>query len=48
MEKYYLKKEKIKLHNIAIANTSEPDYEMNRWILLEELKDLKWDEYLII
>ena len=48
MEKYDLKKEEIKLHNIVIANTSKPYYEMLRWILLEDLKDLKWNEYVVV
>ena len=48
MEKYDLKKENIKLHNIVIANTSEPDYEMARWLLLEDLKDLKWNGYIVV
>lgn len=48
MEKYDLKKEDIKLHNIIIANTSEPDYEMSRWLLLEGLPNLKYNEYVIV
>lgn len=48
MEKYDLKKEEIKIHNIVIANTSEPDYEMYRWILLGDLKDVEWNEYVVV
>ena len=48
MEKYDLKKEKVQLHNIAIATTSRPDYEMNRWLLLEDLKDLNYNEYVVV
>lgn len=48
MEKYNLKKDNIKLHNIVIANTSEPDYEMSRWLLLEDLEGLNYDEYVIV
>lgn len=48
MEKYDLKKENIKFHNIAIAVTTEPDYEMERWILLENLNDLKYNKYVVV
>lgn len=48
MEKYDLKKGNVKFYNIVIAITSEPDYEMERWLLLEDLKDLKYDEYVIV
>ena len=38
MEKYEIKniKNKIKLHNIVFSVTSEIDYEMSRFILLED------------
>ena len=48
MEKYDLKKGEIKFHNIVIAITSEPDYEMERWLLLENLKDIKYGEYVVV
>ena len=48
MEKYDLQKEKVKIHNIVITITTKPDYEMNRWLLLEDLEDLKWNEYVIV
>lgn len=48
MEKYDLKKENIKLHNIVIAITSKPDYEMSRWLLLEDLDNLKYNEYVVV
>lgn len=48
MEAYNLKKEEIKFHNIVIAITSKPDYEMNRWLLLEDLNGLKYNEYVIV
>lgn len=37
MEILKLKEEDIKLHNIVIAITTNPDYEMGRWMLLEPL-----------
>lgn len=48
MEKYNLKKNDIKIHNIVIAYTTAPDYEMSRYFLLEDMKDLKYNEYLIV
>lgn len=48
MEKYELKTSNVKFHNIVIAITSEPAYEMDRWLLLEDLEDLKWDEYVVV
>lgn len=43
-----LKKEGIKPHQILVAITSEPDYEMDRKMLLENIEGLKWDEYLVL
>jgi hypothetical protein len=34
--------------NIVVADTSEPDYEMSRRILLEELKGLNYGEYVLL
>ena len=48
MEKYDLKKGKVKFHNVVITITTTPDYEMSRWVLLEDLEDLKWNEYVIV
>lgn len=48
MEKYDLKKEDIKIHNIVYAITSTPDYEMSRFLLLENMPNCKWDEYVIV
>ena len=48
MEKYDLKLDKVKFHNIVIATTSEPDYEMNRFLLLEDLEDTSYGEYVVV
>lgn len=48
MEKYDFKKENIKFHNIVISVTSPVDYEMSRFVLLEDLADLQWHEYVIV
>lgn len=48
MEKYEIKGKKIELHNILFASTSEPTYEMDRAILLEELEDIDYNEYVVV
>ena len=40
--------QEIKLHNIVISLTSHIDYEMTRWILLEDLEDLEYKEYVVV
>lgn len=52
MEILKLKKDDIKLHNVVIAITTKPDYEMTRWMLLEplcndELNKKTNDRYII-
>ncbi|MCM3701867.1 hypothetical protein [Paenibacillus macerans] len=44
MEKVDWKSLEIKPHNIIVACTSEPDYEMQRQILLE----IKYDKYVVL
>lgn len=48
MEKYDLKLSNIKFHNIVLAITSEPSYEMWRYLLIEDLEDLRYDEYIVV
>lgn len=54
MEKYDLKnktielKNTVQLHNILYATTSSPDYEMDRSILLENLEDVSYGEYVVV
>jgi len=48
MEKYNLIKEKIKLHNIIFCYTSEIDYEMSRYLLIEGLDDIGYDDYILV
>lgn len=43
-----LKDDGIKPHQIVLAITSEPDYEMNRRILLVDIDGLEYDEYLLL
>ena len=47
MEKYNIKGKQIKLHNILFATTSERDYEMNRLLLLEDMPDTTYGEYVL-
>lgn len=42
------KYEGIKPHQILVAITSEPDYQMERNILLTKVDGLKYDEYLVL
>lgn len=46
MEKYKCKS--VQFYNIIIAFTTTPDYEMQRWLLLEDMEDLKYDEYVVV
>ena len=48
MEKYDLKLSNIKFHNIVLAITSEPGYEMYRYLLIEDLEDSCYDEYVVV
>lgn len=42
------KKEGIKPHQILVAITSEPDYEMDRKILLTDVEGIEFGEYLLL
>lgn len=42
------KNEGIKPHQILVAITSKPDYEMDKNILLVNIEGLKYDEYLLL
>ncbi len=49
MRKYEIKnKDDIKLHNILFAYTSPQDYEMERLLLLEDMPNTKYGEYVLI
>ena len=48
MEKYNLKLNDIKIHNIVYAVTTPNDYSMGRWLLLEDMPDTKYNEYVIV
>ena len=48
MEKYNLKnKTDIKMHNVLFATTTEKDYEMERLLLLENMPDTNYDEFVL-
>lgn len=48
MERYEIKGKVIEPHNIVSAITSEPDYEMSRIILLEDMPDIAYGEYVLM
>jgi hypothetical protein len=51
MKKYSeerLSKLELQPYNIMVAETSEPDYEMSRKILLERLDGLQYGEYVLL
>lgn len=47
MEKYNLKDKKIEAHNILFATTSERDYSMERLLLLEDMPDTEYNEFIL-
>lgn len=51
MRKYQegkLNKLNLQPYNIVVAETSEPDYDMSRCILLEKLEGLDYGEYVLL
>lgn len=48
MEKYELKKENIKFHNIALSLTNSECFEAERFLLLEDLNDIKYNEFVVV
>ena len=49
MRKYEIRnKDDIKLHNIVFAYTSSRDYSMERILLLDDMSDTNWDEYVLV
>ena len=48
MKKYDIKGKIILPHNILYASTSPLDYSMDRIILLEDLSDIEYDEYVLL
>lgn len=48
MKKYDIKGKKIEPYNIVCAITSEPDYKMTRIILLEDMPDTNYNEYVLM
>ncbi len=48
MKNYNIKGKIIQPQNIVFATTSEPDYEMSRLILLENMPDVGYNEYILM
>ena len=49
MTNYNLKnKADIKMHNVLFATTSERDYDMERLLLLEDMPDTKYNEFVLV
>ena len=48
MRNYDLKNVKIELHNVVFSTTTPEDYEMDRLLLLENMPQTKWDEYVLV
>lgn len=47
MEEIKINKNDLKIHNFVIVYTTPLDYSMERYILLKDIKDLEYDEYVI-
>lgn len=47
MEAYRLRKDQVRLESVVISVTSNIDYYMCRYVLLENLNDLEYNEYVI-
>lgn len=48
MDNYNIKDNKPKLHNILFATTSPKDYEMDRLLLLEDMPETEYGEYVLV
>lgn len=48
MDIYNIKENKPKLHNILFAVTSPKDYEMERLLLLEDMPETEYGEYVLV
>lgn len=48
MRNYDLKNVKIELHNVVFSTTTPEDYEMDRLLLLEDMPQTNWDEYVLV
>lgn len=48
MKNYEIKNKQIKLHNVLFAATSEVDYEMERLLILEDMPDTAYNEYVLV
>lgn len=48
MRNYDLKNVKIELHNVVFSTTTPENYEMSRLLLLENMPQVNWDEYVLV
>ena len=47
MEAYRLRKDQVRVESVVICVTTGYEYFKYRYVLLEDLNDLKWNEYVI-
>lgn len=47
MKNYNIKGKIIEPYNVVFATTSEPDYEMSRLMLLENMPDISYRDYVL-
>ena len=48
MRNYNLKDKIIEFHHVLFAKTSPTDYEMSRLLLLENMPNTDWNEYVLV
>ena len=48
MKNYEIKNKQIELHNVLFTVTSEQDYEMGRLLILENMPDTAYNEYVLV
>ena len=48
MRNYDLKDKIVEFHHVLFATTTPVDYEMSRLLLLEDMPDTDWNEYVFV